>query len=132
MPLTKVNGEYFTPGGCSAWNGRCFDGAKYDFKCAVAYILFKGYGWYRAENIPWNVMDDWFTHNEDPGCWWNSKERTEFRFLWERVNDGIVFLATSDLEWDAATLEWNRTFARNERDWFTPCPVLKRDDTFDK
>ena len=77
-------------------------------------------------------MDDWFTHNEDPGCWWNSKERTEFRFLWERVNDGIVFLATSDLEWDAATLEWNRTFARNERDWFTPCPVLKRDDTFDK
>jgi hypothetical protein len=121
MPLTKVNGEYRTPGGCSAWNGRCFNGAEHDFKCDIAYISFARSGWYRRPQTPLYILRDWFEGNEDPGCEWNSTRGAEFRASWKAIRFEEFQITYRDYVFNTNTLMFEPATNRPVEDWFEPC-----------
>jgi len=121
MPLMKINGEYRTPGGCSAWNGKTFGGAAVDAKCGGAAINFSRGGWYYLKNMTLAEIFHWFEDREDPGCAWNASSK-EFKDQWRPISqeefDGMLW----DKLWSSSTRKWENTFARPELDWFEPCP----------
>jgi len=121
MPLTKVNGEYRTPGGCSAWHGRCFSTARYDGKCSIGYIEFRRGGWYVAKPLLGWILQGWFDGNEDPGCYWNEGTSPDFKKLWgkaESINWETTFY---DFEWTATTGLFLPGGNRPAGDWDKPC-----------
>lgn len=121
MALVKANGQYWTPGGCSAWNGRCFSGAAHDFKCNIGYIAFTHSGWYRRPQTPLYILRDWFEFNEDPGCAWNGYLGPEFRAQWKPIAFEEFNIAFKDYWFDTATLQFKPDSNRPESDWFLPC-----------
>jgi len=116
MALTKRNGEYWTPNGCSAWNGRCFAAARHDAQCNVAFIQFTRSGWYRAEEIAFAVMVAMFEGNEDAGCDWNCSQNAAFKQKWSPVTDAAAASAKFDAEWNPADPFWTFTGNRNPSD----------------
>jgi hypothetical protein len=121
MPLTKVGRKYFTPSGCSAWNGRCFSGAAADFKCDVGFIAFRTSGWYLRKATPFWIMRDWFEHVEDPGCAWNSPQAAGFRAQWSRIGFELFQTMTKDYFFNSTTMIFEATYDRAPADWFEPC-----------
>ena len=120
MPLVKRDGQYWTPGGCSAWNGKCFTGAAVNTKCGGAAIAFAHGGWYVHRTMTYPFMHDWFYHKEDPGCAWNGSSQS-FRDGWKAVDDPTFRTLTWDVFWNPVSLEFENTYVRPPEDWFEPC-----------
>lgn len=114
-------GEYRTPGGCSAWNGRTFGGARVDVKCNVGYIQFGKSGWYSAKDVGQDTMRFWFEEAEDPGCFWNRGASQSFKDKWGKISDEEMSASIWDLELNMVTLRFEPTNMRDPEDWFKPC-----------
>ena len=121
MALEFYDGKWWTPGGCSAWHGRCFSGAAYDQKCSIGYIFFSRGGIYRAKRMPIWVFGPLFDQQEDPGCYWNKGTSKDFRLLFKGITKEQYDAEIVDYTWDPGTMLWTATEARTPEDWRIPC-----------
>lgn len=106
MALIKRDGKYWTPGGCSAWNGRTFNGAAIDSVCGFNFLSFTRSGWYVNQTIPWRDFFDWLTNNENPGCGFNHDLRLPNPPIWKPVAFEIFQTMKIVYWWDAETMQW--------------------------
>lgn len=123
MPNYKLNGRYWTPGGCSAWNGRTFTGAAIDHLCDITYLYFRRSGWYESHQADKREVIRVFRDLEDPGCWWNAARNTG---LWETFTpiDYRLFASRKQDEfWDIQTGKWMLGDERSVEEWLNGCDI---------
>jgi len=107
MALVKRDGKYWTPGGCSAWNGRTFSAAAIDSVCNYNFLAFTRSGWYYNKTIPWRDFFDWLQRNEDPGCSFNARQRGPNPDIWTPITFEEFQTMKIVYWWDANTTLWD-------------------------
>lgn len=106
MALLKRDGKYWTPGGCSAWNGRAISGAAIDGVCNYNFLLFTRSGWYYNKSIVWRDFFNWLENNENPGCGFNSDLHGPNPPVWKHIDDAVFRTMKIVYWWDYQTMQW--------------------------
>lgn len=121
MPLQKIGREYFTPGGCSAWNGRAIDAAAIDSLCNLTFLHFVRGGWYYATEIPFFDFLTALDGREDIGCWFNLNHTAETRKLWKPLNEPDLTQHILTNVWNPQTFRWDFIASRSIDEIFAGC-----------
>lgn len=103
----KRDGQYWTPGGCSAWNGRAFSGAAIDALCNFNFLHFGRSGWYYNKTIPWRDFFTWLENNEAPGCSFNTRQRGPNPDSWKPITPELFATQRIVYWWDSVTMKWD-------------------------
>lgn len=127
VPLVKIDGHYYTPGGCDAWKGRTFTGAALDNLCRIAYIYFRRSGWYQSSKVDLDEIRQAFDRAEDPGCWWNARRASGYHALWKPLDARLYAARTKDWIWNVETMLWEPGDPRTFDEWIAGCQIPDAD-----